>query len=162
VKKFRFPPDCLLALRRLQQEIEQARMEELAQTLGRMNRRKEQLHEARRCAEADVRLQMTPGEEVGLPAAGSLVPYLRRLGRAGRQLESEGAQLLARIGEQRQRLVEARQRREILEKFRAKALDQWRREADREQESLAGELFLAKWKKKISSPEPFPAKLPRD
>jgi hypothetical protein len=49
-----------------------------------------------------------------------------------------------RIAEQRNTLLEARRRAELLERLKRRRLGEWRAASEHEQESLAAELFLAK------------------
>jgi hypothetical protein len=61
-----------------------------------------------------------------------------------RGLENRERQAEARIVEQRGRVLEGRRQVELLERLRQKALGEWRAAADKEQETLAAEMFLAK------------------
>jgi hypothetical protein len=44
-------------------------------------------------------------------------------------------------------MVEARRRVRLLEKLEQKQLRLWKEEANRQQENLSAELYLARWKK---------------
>ena len=48
------------------------------------------------------------------------------------------------VDEQRQRVVAARRDAELLERLLQKARDEWQAASDREQETLATDLYLAK------------------
>jgi transposase len=61
-----------------------------------------------------------------------------------RDFENRERQCEARIVEQRNKVLEARRHFELLERLRQKALKEWRAAADKEQEEMAAELFLAK------------------
>jgi hypothetical protein len=61
-----------------------------------------------------------------------------------RDFESREQQWDAKVTEQRGRVLEARRRFELLDGLRKKAFDKWRAASDKEQETLAGELFLSK------------------
>jgi hypothetical protein len=50
----------------------------------------------------------------------------------------------AKVVEQRARVLEARRQFELLDGLRAKALIKWRAASEKEQEALAGELFLSR------------------
>lgn len=65
-------------------------------------------------------------------------------------LENLERQAEAKLVEQRARVVEARALFELLDRLRDKTLAQWQAAADREQETLAGELFLAKSTRNVS------------
>jgi hypothetical protein len=61
-----------------------------------------------------------------------------------RDIESQERQCDARIVQQRNQVLEARRQFELLEQLRQKALAEWQAAANKEQEELAAELFLAK------------------
>jgi hypothetical protein len=63
-----------------------------------------------------------------------------------RELEHSEWERGARIIEQRAKVIEARRQFELLEQLRKKCLDAWKAAADKEQEDLAAELFLARRK----------------
>ena len=54
---------------------------------------------------------------------------------------------------QRQQLVEARRRYELLDRLKQKALAEWRVQRDKEEEELAAELFLAKRRRELQISE---------
>ena len=64
-------------------------------------------------------------------------------GRSGilRIVSSSG---MRKLSEQRGRVLEARRQFELLDGLREKALVKWRAEGEKEQETLAGELFLSR------------------
>jgi hypothetical protein len=61
-----------------------------------------------------------------------------------RAFASREQQAEAKVVEQRGRVLEARRQFELLDGLRVKALAKWRAEGDKEQETLAGELFLSR------------------
>ena len=61
-----------------------------------------------------------------------------------RGIENLEQQSEAKVVEQRNRVLEARRQFELLDGLRVKALTKWHAEADREQETLAAELFLSR------------------
>jgi hypothetical protein len=61
-----------------------------------------------------------------------------------RDIENREQQAEAKVVEQRQRVIEARRQFELLDRLRQKALAEWHAAADKEQETLAAEMFLAK------------------
>jgi|SRR5580704_16842097 hypothetical protein len=67
-----------------------------------------------------------------------------------RDFENREREFEAKVAEQRARVVESRRLFELLDQLRAKALATWHKAADREQEALAGELFLAKSTRNVS------------
>ena len=67
--------------------------------------------------------------------------HVREMVRGFEKLEQEAE---AKVAEQRNRVLEGRRQFELLDGLRKKALVKWRSEGDREQETLAGELFLSR------------------
>ncbi len=61
-----------------------------------------------------------------------------------RDIENRERQTEAQVEQQRQRVMVARRDAELLERLKRKALDEWQSASNREQETLAAELFLAK------------------
>ncbi len=61
-----------------------------------------------------------------------------------RDFENREQQCQAKVTEQRGRVLEARRQFELLDGLRKKAFAKWRAAGDKEQETLAAELFLSK------------------
>jgi hypothetical protein len=61
-----------------------------------------------------------------------------------RDFEKREQQWDAKVAEQRRRLLEARRQFELLDGLRKKAFVKWNQAADKEQETLAAELFLSR------------------
>jgi hypothetical protein len=61
-----------------------------------------------------------------------------------RRIEDQERQCETRVIEQRNRVLEARRQYELLNRLRQKAMAEWRTAANKEQEDVAAELFLAK------------------
>jgi flagellar export protein FliJ len=72
--------------------------------------------------------------------------YLRRLSVERKRLAAKMAEWQARALKQRGAVVEARRRVRLMEQLEQRQLDEWKSAADREQENLSAELFLARWK----------------
>jgi hypothetical protein len=73
--------------------------------------------------------------------------YLRHLSAEKMRHASRVAEWQARASKQQQLVVEARRRVRLIEKLEERQLRDWKAAADREQENLASELFLARWKR---------------
>jgi hypothetical protein len=67
--------------------------------------------------------------------------HVREMVRGFEKLEQEAE---TKVVEQRNRVLEARRQFELLDGLRGKALTKWHAEADREQETLAAELYLSR------------------
>jgi len=73
--------------------------------------------------------------------------YLRHLEVAKKRHAARLVEWRGRSGKQQQAVVEARRRVRLLEKLEERRLQEWKMAADREQENLASELYLAGWKR---------------
>jgi hypothetical protein len=74
----------------------------------------------------------------------SLDAYRRHTRSQVRGIEIREREAEAAVELQRQRVIQARRDAELLERLKRKALDGWQAANDREQETLAAELYLAK------------------
>ncbi|HMD49758.1 MAG TPA: hypothetical protein VKG79_11695 [Bryobacteraceae bacterium] len=140
MKRFHFPLDRVRRWR-----SEQASVEEMK--LGQLGDRLAALGEAKRC----VQLARTQSEQevLGQPfieayEVQSLEDYRIHTRFQIRDIENQQRQCEEQIVVQRQRVIEARQKAELLEKLKQKALAEWLVANNREEEALATELFLAK------------------
>jgi flagellar export protein FliJ len=73
--------------------------------------------------------------------------YLHYLAMEGKRQAAKMADWQERTAKQQQAMVEARRRVRLLEMLEEKQLRLWKEEADREQENLSAELYLARWGK---------------
>jgi flagellar export protein FliJ len=73
--------------------------------------------------------------------------YLRHLSAETRRHASRVAEWQTRASKQQQAVVEARRRVRLIEKLEERRLREWKAAVDREQENLASELYLARWKR---------------
>jgi flagellar export protein FliJ len=139
MKKFSFPLESARRLRQQQQELEEAKLGEIAARLHEWKRRIASLDAERDQAEGALRGRKTfEGAELS-----ALENYRSEAARRRRNLEADLGQERQRLGAQRQVLVEAKRRVELLERLKEKALADWRREWDKEQEQAATEVHLA-------------------
>jgi len=140
MKKFQFPLDRVREYRCLQMEGEQVKLEELHARLIALEEMAAELVRQKQQAEQSV---------VGSSSTGlDLQHYAGYRGYAVRvaAMVAERRQAVLRdIEAQRARLLEARQKYEILDRLKTRSRGAWQAAVDREQESLAGELYLARW-----------------
>jgi flagellar export protein FliJ len=142
MKKFRFPLDRLRAYRKIQFDTEQNRMQALLAESRRVEQRREALQQELEMARIPLREGgLLTAEE--LAAVGNFANYVDHQSRALGHLQR---QIGHAIEQQRQNLLEARRAVEALDQLRGRRLNQWRAEADREQENLVAELVVARWK----------------
>ena len=143
MQRFHFALARVLDFRRRQLELEEAKFEAL--------------HSERRALESEsVRLEGEARETrrslmvTGFAESQDLVAadlYLRHLSEETRRHASRVAEWQARASKQQQAVVEARRRVRLIEKLEERQLRDWKAAADREQENLASELYLARWKR---------------
>ena len=143
MRRFHFTLAKVLDFRRRQLELEEAKFEAL--------------HSERRSLEAESSrlegevLQTRQSLMVtGFAESQDLVSadlYLRHLSEETKRHALRVAEWQARASKQQQLVVEARRRVRLIEKLEERQLRDWKAAADREQENLASELFLARWKR---------------
>jgi flagellar export protein FliJ len=76
----------------------------------------------------------------------ALTHFYSRLDRERAALDEKKSSCAQRLARQRQSYTEARREHRLLEKLREKQMAEWTREARREVDKVAGELYLARWK----------------
>ncbi len=140
MKRFDFPLERVLRWRQEQAALEELKLRQLRVDLGR-------LAAARHKIEADAaESHRYVFSQAGIDAAllKSLDSYRQHSAVQIRSIESRERQWEAKIVEQLSRVMEARRKSELLERLRRDSLQRWRAAANKEQEDLAAELFLAK------------------
>ena len=73
--------------------------------------------------------------------------YLGHLAGEKKRQAAKLANWQERASKQQREMLEARRRVRLIEKLKDKQFQAWKSEADREQENLSAELYLARWKK---------------
>jgi flagellar export protein FliJ len=143
MKRFDFRLARVRDFRRQQLEMEEAKLEVLR--VERQQLDAESLRLEDEAAGARNSLMVTTSVEAQELVAAD--QYLRYLAAAKQRQAAKVADWQQRIAQQQRAMVEARRRVRLLEKLEAKQLRLWKEEADREQENLSAELYLAKWVK---------------
>ncbi len=141
--RFHFPLAKVRDFRQRQLEMEEAKLEALH--AERQALVTESAHLERETEQTRLSLMVT-----GVVEAQELVAsdrYLRQLSAGKKRLATKVCDWKARADKQQQAIVEARRRVRLLEKLEERKLREWQAGADREQENLASELYLAKWKR---------------
>lgn len=142
MKKFRFPLQKLRDWRQIRFEAEEARLAGL-------------LHQRQQLALT--RQRLTEESEAALVACATAATLrseellwldsYRRFARAeAARLEGQMRGLEAQIDAQRRQLLEARCGVMVLDRLKDRQHQQWRKEADKEQEEMVAELVVARWK----------------
>lgn len=140
MKRFQFPLERVRRWREEQAGVEELKLQQLRAELAMMQAARQQIENE---AAETVRLILAQPmvEPLELETMDSFRIYIRN--KVQRFLERE-RQWEVKVAEQCQRLIEARRQFELLDKIRQKAFGEWRAAVEKEQETLAAELFLAK------------------
>jgi len=140
MKRFDFPLERVRRWRSEQLAVEELKLQQLRAQLDTLAAGKQQIRDELGQVERDLlgRPSIDPSE---LESLDSYRLYVR--GRV-RDFEQRERQCEAKLAEQRAKVLEARRRFKLLDGLKQNALTEWRAAADKEQEDLAAELFLAK------------------
>jgi hypothetical protein len=141
MRAFDFPLERVLALRRTQLDLEDARFRQCVAALAAVDRARAELGAAAIAADLDVR-----------GAASIAGADLAALDEFHRHVRSEEQMLAGRrveraheLAVQQTAMLEARRRCRLLERLRERRLAEWKVEGDRELEQVAAESYLARW-----------------
>ena len=143
MKRFEFRLARVRDFRRRQLDIEEAKLDVLRAERHQIEA--ESLRLENEVAGTRNSLMVTGSVEAQELVAADL--YLRCLAIEGKRQTAKLADWQQRTAKQQQAMVEARRRMRLLEKLEEKQLRLWKEEADREQENLSAELYLARWKR---------------
>src|SRR5580698_2991004 len=136
MKRFQFPLERVRRWR-----AGQAALEQLREQQARLEEEKRSIQRERANSERDV-LGRPVMEATELQNLDAFRVHARD---KIREFENRERQAAAQIEQQGQRVMEARRNAELLERLKQGAGAAWQRASDREQESLATELYLAQW-----------------
>ncbi len=140
MKRFQFPLDRVRRWRSEQASVEELKLGQLRDRLDALGEAKQRVELARTQSEQEVLGQpFIEAYEVQ-----SLEDYRLHTRFQIRDIENQQRQCEEQIVAQRQRVIEARQKAELLERLKQKALGEWLAANNHEEETLATELFLAK------------------
>lgn len=139
--KFHFPLETALQLRRFEATREQARLEQLRAERDRLLAVAAALRLER---DTEDRALSAPGATHASVALIAVDQFHQYVVESHRYLASNQQLIENRIAEQTARLVEARRRVKLLERLRETKLAAWRRDQDRELESLAADSHTAR------------------
>ncbi len=140
MKRFRFPLERVRCWRAEQASAEELKLEQLRAELDRLarERRRVEMEALQASAEVLARPSLDALELTSLDA------YRLHLRQRVREIDYRRAQRTQQIAEQRQRVIEARRQAELLDRLHDQAWKAWSAASDKEQETLAADLFLAK------------------
>jgi len=144
MRAFMFPLRQALKWRRTQLDFEENKLRQLAGSLEEVALAEVKLDLVRGRAEGTVR-------QAAMVEAGdlwALAAYRERLIAELRALALRRIECERQLAAQRQRVLEAQRQCRLLEKLEQRRHAEWKREADRELESLAAESFLSLWNRR--------------
>jgi len=143
MRSFRFSLEKVLSWRRTELQAEEARLAALFAQRTRLDAARAEIRAVRDRAGSRM-LEAGPIDGVEL---ASLSGYLRRLEKELIALDRQRAQSGEEILKQGARVVDAHRRVRLLEKLKDRRLGEWRLDWQRENENLASESFLARWRR---------------
>jgi flagellar protein FliJ len=142
MKPFRFALQRILEFRASRVEEEERKLTMLQEELAGLDRSIEQVEQSRgQAARSMATSEKARGEDLR-----ALTRFYSRLDRERAALDEKKSICGQRLARQRRSYTEARREHRLLEKLRERQLAEWTREAGREMDKVAGELYLARWK----------------
>ncbi len=140
MKRFSFPLERVRRWRAGQAALEELKLEQICDQLSRLGEEKRAIESERTRSEREVLGQPS----IEATHLQSLDAYRLHVRDKIRDIENSQRQVEVQVEQQRQRVIETRRNAELLERLKGKALEAWQAASDREQETLATELYLAK------------------
>ena len=140
MKRFHFPLERVRRWREGQAALEEMKLEQLQGNLAALRLEKENIEVERSRSQKEL-LDQPFVQAIELE---SLDAYRLHAQIKIHNIENRELEVAAQVEQQRQRLVEKRRDAELLERLKRKSWDEWQAASDREQESLASELHLAR------------------
>jgi hypothetical protein len=141
MRSFQFRLETVLGWRRMHLELEETKLQRLFEELRQVDLAEDRLDTEK--ADADRAVLYSASVEAQDLAA--LDRHRLHVARVKERLRKERADCQRRITTQQQQVAKAERDVRLLEKLRERRLAEWQTAADREQETLASELFLASW-----------------
>ena len=143
MKKFHFPLERVRRYRKLQMEAEQVKMEQLQAHLRSIDSMEAELWRQKQQAEqALVESPIVGASE--LAVVDSFRAYTQRMANI---FTLRRVQVEEEMSLQKENLLAAKQRYEVLERLKSSSRAKWQYQLDRELEQLATEAYLARWKR---------------
>lgn len=141
MKRFEFPLERVREWRLSELDMEMAAAAALALELSRITAERQAIEREREAAERSI----LAASSVSAAELAALDAFRLHAENAAAEADRRRQDCEQRIVRQRRRILEARQRCELLSRLRQRSLAAWRSGLQREEEALAGELFLARF-----------------
>ena len=142
MKRYRFPLESALRWRSHLRDLEEAALERLRGELDALRAGRAGL-EAEWADAAGALLR--PGGRAEAADLAALDQFRRHVERQKRILAGRLEDCRLRIASQRQRVIEARRRAELLDKLKDQGSASWRSEMERAERLESSDLYLARW-----------------
>jgi hypothetical protein len=140
MKRFNFPLDRIRRWRLEQLSVEELKLQQVRAEQQALADAKREVRDEFFKSEHEVLAQPSlPGLELE-----NLDSFRLHVRDRVRGFENRERQVEAKVVEQRGRVIEARRQFELLDGLRQKALAKWKVAADKEQETLAAEIYLSR------------------
>ena len=143
MKQFHFSLEKALGWRRTQARMEKARWEQIRAEIGAIDTARRRLSEQKRESAADV-LTRTATASEELAALETFGEYVIR---ERARLEIKREECVKCLEEQAQRVTARERDVKVLEHLRAKQLEAWKSQLEKETEQQAAEAYLARWRR---------------
>jgi hypothetical protein len=141
MKAFRFPLDKVLAWRRTQLDLEDARFRQCVAALVAFDRARAELEASAVAADLEVRRSAS----IAGADLAALDEFHRHVRSEEQILAGRRAERVRELAAQEAAMLEARRRCRLMERLRERRLAEWKVENDRELEQVAAESYLARW-----------------
>ena len=141
MQKFHFPLETALQFRQMQVDLNKAHLERLYAELTGLYKREQQCH----IELEDANQVVKAGASTFALNLLALDNFSRHIDSRRHSLEKEKSGCIQRIAEQQTRLRRLQADAKLLVKLKERKLAEWKAQEGREQEALAGELYLAAW-----------------
>ena len=141
MKAFLFPLDRALHIRRAQFEIEQARLQRLMREREELEQRTTEVIDEAAAARRGITSQtpLIPGE------ISTVSDYQRDVRQQLHKMAQQMCELDVAVIKQREQAMESERKVKLLEKLRAKRLDAWEIQMEKDQENFSADAYLARW-----------------
>jgi hypothetical protein len=141
MKSFCFNLERVLALRRTQLELEDARFRQCVAAVAAVDRARADLVSAAAAAHLDVRRSVS----IAGADLGALQEFHGYVQAQDQLLAVRRAERARETAAQEAAMLAARRRCRLLERLREKRLAEWKAESDRELDEVAAESYLSRW-----------------
>jgi len=142
MKSFQFRLERVLALRRTQLELEDARFRQCVAAVAAVDRARAELDATAVAADLDVRGAVS----IAGADLAALDEFHRHVRSQEQVLAERRAERTRELAAQEAAMLEARRRCRLLERLRERRLAEWKEENDRELEQVATESYLSRWR----------------